>query len=181
MIECGPAANVETANIAEPLLMVPVPSAVVPSRNCTVPVPVAGDSVALKVTDWPTADGFKDDVKVVDDASLFTVWVRTAEVLPAVLASPLYTAVMECAPTANVDTASDAEPLATVAMPSAVAPSRNCTVPAPVAGDSVAVKVTDWPAVDGFKDDVNAVVDGALFTVWVRIAEVLAAVLASPL
>ena len=88
---------------------------------------------------------------------------------------------MECAPTANVETASDADPLPIVAAPNAVVPSRNCTVPAPVAGDTVAVKLTDWPAVDGFEDAVKVIVDVALFTVWVRTAEVLAAVFASPL
>ena len=86
----------------------------------------------------------------------------------------------ECAPTANVETASDADPPPIVAVPSAVVPSRNCTIPVPVAGDTVAVKVTDWPTVDGFKDEVNVVVLAALFTVWVRTAELLAVVLVSP-
>jgi len=89
--------------------------------------------------------------------------------------------VTECAPTANVETASDADPLPIVTVPSDVVPSRNCTVPVPEAGDTVAVNVTDWPAVEGFKDDVNVVVLAALFTVCVRTVEVLAVVLASPL
>jgi len=86
--ECAPTANVETASDADPLPIVTVPSAVVPSRNCTVPVPEAGDTVAVNVTDWPAVKGFMDDVSVVVDAALFTVWVRTAEVLPTVFASP---------------------------------------------------------------------------------------------
>jgi hypothetical protein len=179
-MECAPTANVETASDADPLPIVAAPNAVVPSRNCTVPAPVAGDTVAVKLTDWPAVDGFEDAVKVIVDVALFTVWVSTAEVLAAVFASPLWTAVIECAPTANVETASDADPPPIVAVPSAVVPSRNCTVPAPVAGDTVAVKVTDWPTVDGFTDGVNVVVDTALFTVWVSTAEVLAAVFVSP-
>jgi hypothetical protein len=50
---------------------------------------------------------------------------------------------MECAPTDNVATASDAVPLPIVAVPRAVVPSRNCTVPVPVVEDTVAVNVTD--------------------------------------
>jgi len=46
--------------------------------------------------------------------------------------------------------------------------------------DIVAVKLTDWPAVDGFEDAVKVIVDVALFTVWVSTAEVLAAVFVSP-
>jgi hypothetical protein len=50
---------------------------------------VVCDIVAVKLTDWPAVDGFEDAVKVIVDVALFTVWVRTAEVLAAVFASPL--------------------------------------------------------------------------------------------
>ncbi len=74
-------------------------------------------------------------------AALLTVWVNTADVLVALLASPLYTAVTECDPAASVDTASAADPLLIVAVPSTVVPSRNCTVPVAEFGDSNALKV----------------------------------------
>jgi hypothetical protein len=46
-----PAARVEVVKVAVPLAIVPVPKAVEPSRNVTVPVtPVR--TVAVKVTDW---------------------------------------------------------------------------------------------------------------------------------
>jgi protein involved in polysaccharide export with SLBB domain len=34
-------------------------------------------------------------------------------------------------------------------------------------GDTVAVNVMDWPAADGFADDVSVTVEGAVVTVWV--------------
>jgi hypothetical protein len=54
-----------------------------------------------------------------------TVCGRTADVLAASLVSPLYTAVIECAPTANVVSDRLAAPPLIVTVPSAVAPSRN--------------------------------------------------------
>jgi hypothetical protein len=49
--------------------------------------------VAVKVIAWPTAAGFGDDVRVVVvDAIIF--WLKLAEVLPVLFASPLYLAVM---------------------------------------------------------------------------------------
>ena len=50
-------------------------------------------------------------------------------------------------------------------MPRTLDPSVNVTVPAgvpPPLGVTVAVKVTDWPNVDGFVDDTNEVVVGPL-------------------
>jgi hypothetical protein len=52
---------------------------------------------------------------------------------------------MVCVPAASDDVRYDALPLASVALPSTVAPSLNCTVPVAVAGVTVAVKVTIWP------------------------------------
>jgi hypothetical protein len=57
-----------------------------------------------------------------------------------------------------------------------VAPSKNVTVPVgvPEAVATVAVKVTLWPNVDGFKDEVTVVVvvaGGAAFTVCVNAGE----------
>jgi hypothetical protein len=52
-------------NVATPLAMVPVPMFVVPSLKVTVPDAVAGDTVAVNVTDAANVDGFSDDVSVV--------------------------------------------------------------------------------------------------------------------
>jgi hypothetical protein len=58
-----------------PLLIVPVPSVVVPSLNVTVPVAVVGDKVAVNVTDVPNPDGFADEASVVVVVALLTVCV----------------------------------------------------------------------------------------------------------
>jgi hypothetical protein len=64
-----------------PLLIVPVPSVVVPSLNVTVPVAVVGDKVAVNVTDVPNPDGFADEASVVVVVALLTVCVNVDEVL----------------------------------------------------------------------------------------------------
>jgi hypothetical protein len=51
--------------------------------------------------------------------------------------------------------------------------STNVTVPVATDGVTVAVNVTDEPYVDGFGDEANVTVVLAMFTVWVRIEEVL--------
>ena len=88
-----PTDKVEVVTLAEPLLSVPVPSAVAPSLKVTVPpgVPAPGlfaDTVAVKVTDWPKSDGLADETTAVVVASLFTVCVNEAETLPVKFASP---------------------------------------------------------------------------------------------
>jgi hypothetical protein len=65
-----------------------------------------------------------------------------------------------------------------VAVPRLVAPSMKVTVPVRVplpgaTGLTVAVKVTDWPETDGLADELTDVDVSALFTVWVRVADVL--------
>jgi hypothetical protein len=59
--------------------------------NATVPVGVVEPlavTVAVKVTEEPTAAGFALDASAVVVPACSTVWVSTAEVLPALLASP---------------------------------------------------------------------------------------------
>ena len=57
---------------------------VVPSTKRTLPVAAAGDSLAVKVTDWPAAEGFGVDVRVMLVAVRLTmVNVKGAEVLIA--------------------------------------------------------------------------------------------------
>lgn len=66
---CVPKPSVEAMNVATPLpLTAEVPSVVVPSRNVTVPVgvPVVDElTVAVRVTDCPTLEGFAEEVRTV--------------------------------------------------------------------------------------------------------------------
>ena len=73
--------------------------------------------------------------------------------------------------------------LLNVPVPNVVEPALKVTVPVGVPPDevTVAVKVTDWPKVDGFTDDVSDVEVLAAFTVWVRTGEVLPRMLPLPL
>ena len=76
-------------------------------------------------------------------------------------------------------------PPASVPVPMLVAPSKNVTVSvlvpaAGATGDTVAVNVTDWPNVEGFRFDVTVVVVPALLTVCVIAGLVLVAKVLSP-
>ena len=187
-----PAASDEVVKVAVPLLFnVAVPSWAAPSENVTVPVgvPVPGGTgltVAVKVTDCPTTDGFADDDTAVVVAILLTVWVSGAELLPTKLPSPLYVAVIVWPPTASDEVVKVAVPLPfTVAVPSWVVPSENVTVPVgvPVPGGvavTVAVNVIASATVDGFADDDTAVAVAALLTTWVSVLDVLALSSVSP-
>lgn len=67
---CEPALSEEVVKVACPeALSVPVPSVVAPSLNVTVPLgvppPLAGVTVAVKITACPTVLGFGDDDSVV--------------------------------------------------------------------------------------------------------------------
>lgn len=81
MIECDPIASVVVLKVARPPLSVPVPSTVDPSLNVTCCVAVEGETVAVNVTEDPNADGFEDEATVMVVFALFTVCVRTDEVL----------------------------------------------------------------------------------------------------
>jgi len=74
--------------VALPLLIVPVPSVVLPSVNVTVPVAVVGVTVAVNVTDEPYADGFADEASATVVFVLFTVCVRVVDVLLLSFVSP---------------------------------------------------------------------------------------------
>ena len=66
VIECVPTARVAVVRDAAPLLKPAVPRELTPSKNSTVPVAAEGDTVAVKVTGWPTVD-------VGDDAAIVVV------------------------------------------------------------------------------------------------------------
>lgn len=89
-----PIARAAVANVAwggfEPF-KVPVPSTVVLSMKVTVPLgipPAEGVTVAVKVTDWPNVEGFREELTAVVVAALFTVCVNAGDVLPAKFVSP---------------------------------------------------------------------------------------------
>ena len=114
-----------------------------------------------------------------------TVCIRTADVLPAKLASPAYRAVIECAPAINAVPAvvNCADPPDKFPVPSCVVPSRKVTVPVgelPEAGCTVVVNVTLCPYVDGFRLELTAVEVTALFTVCAKTPDVLPARFAFP-
>ena len=78
--------------VAVPPDNVPVPSVVVPSLKVTVPVglPLPGATaltVAVKVTDWPNAEGFAEEASVVVVLALLTVC-ETVPLLGSKVESP---------------------------------------------------------------------------------------------
>jgi hypothetical protein len=77
LIKYEPAASAEVVKVAVPPLIGAVPSTVVDLRNVIVPVgvPLEDVTVAVKVTDWPTFDGFKLELTAVVVPNLFTFWV----------------------------------------------------------------------------------------------------------
>ncbi len=111
-------------------------------------------------------------------AFLVTTWVSVA-VAELLLASPLYVAVMGSLPPGSDDVVVAATPPVSVDVPNVVAPLVNVTVPVTPVG-SVAVKVTDWPGVEGFNEETRVTTGVVLATTWVSVpvAELL---LVSPL
>src|ERR1019366_1132665 len=96
-----PPARTEVVRLATPPLKVPVPIGLPPSRNVTDPVgvPVPGGTavtVAVNVTDWPTTEGFTDDVTAVAVLALLTTcgFPVIEPVLPLKVASPRQLVVM---------------------------------------------------------------------------------------
>ncbi len=89
-----------------------------------------------------------------------SVSVAVAELL---LASPLYVAVMGSLPSGSEDVVAVAVPPVSVDVPNVAAPLVNVTVPVTPAG-SVAVKVTDWPGVEGFVEETRETVGVVLLT-----------------
>jgi hypothetical protein len=81
-------------------------------------------------------------------------------------------------PTGRVDVVAVATPPDRVEMPSDVAPLVNSTVPVTPDG-RVAVKVTDWPFVEGFVDEIMVTTGVAFVTVW-EVAPVAGLLFESP-
>ena len=67
MIEWDPAERLDVEALALPPVSGALPSDVLPSKNCTVPVADDGATVAVNVTFWPDVDGLRLEVTVVVD------------------------------------------------------------------------------------------------------------------
>src|SRR5579875_498112 len=83
-----PAAKEDVVSVALPPDKAAVPSARVPFSNVTVPVAVAGDTVALNVTGSPTVEGSCEDWRAVEVGAWSTTCFRMADVLDLSFASP---------------------------------------------------------------------------------------------
>jgi hypothetical protein len=71
-----PTLNPEMVSDPLPLVIVDVPSKIVPSKNETVPVgvpPLGPVTVAVSVTGWPNIEGLTEEVSVVVDVPGLTV------------------------------------------------------------------------------------------------------------
>jgi hypothetical protein len=137
------------------------------------PVAVAGETCALNVTACPETEGFSEEARLAVVTALLTASLNTAEVLGKFAASPEYTAVSEWLPADNADVESDAAPLVTGTVPSEVAPSRNCTAPVAVAGETPAINVTAWLTVAGLGEAANVAVEAAFDTLRATTADEL--------
>ena len=77
MTECCPTAKLDVANVATPeAFSVPVPNAVAPSMNVTVPVGAVDPlvvTVVVNITEEPKMEGFVLEAKVVVVVAAFTV------------------------------------------------------------------------------------------------------------
>ena len=108
-----------------------------------------------------TAPALASATLVEAEGAAFTICVRTLELPGLYAALPEYCTLIECDPVARPAVAHVAAPpeRATAAQPEIeAAPSRTVAVPVatPAGPVTLAVNVTDCPAVDGFNDDVTA-------------------------
>jgi hypothetical protein len=164
-----PTIKVLVVRVVRPPLKVPVPRTVAPSKNVIVPVAPAG-AVAVKVTDWLTIEGLRDDVTATVGAALTTVTTTGGEMAGLLLASPGVLAVIGSVPSGRV-TVIVATPPMIGAVPIGVEPSEKVTGP-DTPGGTVSVIVTGVPAVGVFVDTTGAGSTGvSLLTVCERGAD----------
>src|SRR5258708_33719260 len=106
----------DVVSVATPVVTATgVPSGVVPSENCTVPVADAGVTRAVKVTAWPAVDGFAEEVSATLEIALLITCETAFDGSAEWLASPAYEAVMACVPTGTVSVVQVATPALKVA------------------------------------------------------------------
>jgi hypothetical protein len=141
-----PGCNATVLRLAAPPVRSTVPSLAVRVVKMTLPGgdPVVEVTVAVKVTDCPKMEGFKEEVSATLLEIGITTWLTAADVLPATLTFPPYTAVIDRVPAFNVLVVRLATPAVNVALPKREVPLKNVTFPVGVAeaADTVAVKVT---------------------------------------
>jgi hypothetical protein len=174
-----PTINVLVVKVAWPPLKAPVPRTVEPSRNVIVPVAPEG-AIAVKVTDWLTIEGFRDDVTLTVGAVLTTVTETGGEVAGLLLLSPGVLAVIGSEPSGRFVIVMVATPPMIGAEPIGVVPLEKVTGPV-TPGGTVSVMVTGAPRVGLVVDTTGIGSTGvALLTVCERGAEALVLSFASP-
>jgi len=92
VIESVPTGSVVVVKPAEFPLKETFPRLVLPLLNVTMPVavpPYFPETVAVKVTDCPEAEGFTDETNAVEELAWLTVWVTEFGELPVKFKSPL--------------------------------------------------------------------------------------------
>lgn len=153
------------------MFKVPAPRVVAPSRNVIVPVAPVG-AIAVKVTDWLTIDGLREDVTVTVGAVFPTVTETGGEVAGLLFESPGVLAVIWFVPSGRVETVIVATPPTTGAVPMGVDPLEKVTGP-DTPGGTVSVIVTGVPTT-GSVDDTTGIGSTGVFllTVCNRTAEV---------
>lgn len=161
---CTATIRSDVVKVALPAASVPVPMAAAPSKKVTVPVgvPELLPTVAVNVTGFPNTAGFCDEATDMVVEIPLTIWLSTVDVLGSKVASPWYAAVIECVPTTSDAVEIEALPRASrVPPPMEVAPSKKSTVPVgvPPVPVTVAVNVTDCPAVEGLSEETTLVVE----------------------
>ena len=131
-----PPGRLVLVKLAAPAVSALVPRVVAPSLKVTVPIGVSDPgavaaTVAVKVTDWPNAEGLAEEATAVVVFAVFTVCVSAEEVLALKLPLPPYAAVMEWDPAVSAEVVSVATPelLIAIALPSVVDPSLKVTEP----------------------------------------------------
>ncbi len=158
------------AKVATPAERVDVPSVAAPSRNVTVPVgtPPGDVTVAVKVTNWPSMDGFRLDAIAVVVPAGFTVRPVESPLKRCMAVAEKFAAMVTVPAAVGVTVTWQAEALAVVgARTQLVAESPEpvrATVPVgldgvPLPCVSVTVTVTDvvWPTTTGFAPKAIAV------------------------
>src|SRR5208337_2602234 len=147
-----PSGKLDLVKLAVPLLSALVARTVAPFRKVTVPVGVPADAdeiVAVKVTDCPESDGFREETKVVVVGSLLTTWFTAFDLLARNFGSPPYSVSIEWVPTASAEVMKLAEPPLNAPVPKIVVASIKVTISpsggTPMLEVTTALKVTVCP------------------------------------
>jgi hypothetical protein len=118
----------------------------------------------VNVTACSKVDGFGAETNAMALPLVFTTWISEAELVRK-LPFPVYDIVMVWLPPVSTDVVKVAIPLLSATVPRVFTPSLKVTFPEAPPGVTVAVKVTDCPKLDGFRDELADVVLAARFTV----------------